>query len=96
MIQKFVQGQRQPMAYSLFSLFVSLVLAVVFCVVYSKQTADASAEESARVTEQKLCRLVLVLDSAYARNPPSSEPGRNVATSVHELRMSLRCDENTK
>lgn len=84
-----MNNQRQPLTYSLFSLCISLVLAVVFCVVYSKQSADTSA----RNTERKLCRLVASLDHAYSAKPPASDTGREIANEIAGLHRSLRCSE---
>ena len=52
---------------------------------------DGQRDRAERESDRRWCALLKELDQAYEETPPQSEVGRNVAASVHELRVSLKC-----
>jgi hypothetical protein len=83
MIVKFVRGQRQPVWYSLFAVVTSCLLVGLFAVVYARHESHEA--------NRKWCKLVVTLDDAYRRTPPSTESGKRVAAEIHNLRSEFQC-----
>lgn len=52
---------------------------------------DNKRAASEREADRRWCELLVQLDSAYSIAPPSTETGRRVAKSIHDLKVSLDC-----
>lgn len=71
-------------------IIVSVVILLAGNVAYTTYV-DRKREVAERESDRRWCALLAELDDAYAATPPQTEVGRNVAQSVHELRVSLKC-----
>ena len=73
---------------------VAMILVTVFNVFYT-QSVDRQSQERReqveRAADQRWCRLLTTLDTAYNTSTPASELGRQVAKAIHDLRTELRC-----
>ena len=74
---------RKVAAYAIGLGVISTMLAVGVNISYTKHSVTTS--------DQKWCSLLLTLDEAYGKTPPTSETGRKVADEIHRLRVSNRC-----
>lgn len=69
---------------------ISVVILLAGNVAYTTYV-DSKRETAERESDRRWCELLVELDTAYSATPPQTEIGRNVARSVHELRVSLEC-----
>jgi hypothetical protein len=44
-----------------------------------------------RESSHQICRLIIILDEAYSRTPPTTELGRSIAQETHAYRLRLGC-----
>jgi hypothetical protein len=99
MIKKLLLGQRQPVWYSLASIFVSVIMVALLGAIYVKKTVDDGVQQS----ERKQCELVIIIDDYFHKTPlPPATDGAQAqarieyARAVHQQREDFRCDEKRK
>jgi hypothetical protein len=86
--------------YLISAMFLSLALALGLGYAYvNKLDREARAEvqkarEEANKNDRRWCQLMIELDNAYndPATAPTTELGRRIASTVHELRLNLGCD----
>lgn len=96
MIKKFIEGKRQPVWYSLASVFISVILIAAAGGAYVKKTTDRAIHES----ERKQCALVTIIDDYFRSSPlppavddAQARARKEYARAVHQQRLDFRCDE---
>jgi hypothetical protein len=52
------------------------------------------ANKVSRESDAKWCAIITSMDNAYTQQPPSTETGRRIAKEMHELRLSLACEDS--
>lgn len=67
----------------LITTFFSIIIMAVVGITYTGQSIEKN--------NQKWCDLLTTLDSTYTSLPPTSELGRKVARSIHNLKEDYGC-----
>jgi hypothetical protein len=82
MIKKLLLGQRQPVWYSLASIFVSVIMVALLGAIYVKKTVDDGVQRS----ERKQCGLIIIIDDYFHKTPLRLQmaPRLRRASSTHE------------
>lgn len=84
-------GERDmPRWYLLAVIVISILVLSVAGVGYTTYV-DRKRSQQEREADRRWCALLTQLDSAYSQAPPSTETGRLVARSIHELRVEIGC-----
>lgn len=97
MIRRLLEGQRQPVWYSLASILISVFLVAGIGAAFVTKTVDNGVRES----ERKQCGLIVIIDDYFNKTtplPPASDDAQaharvEYARAVHQQRIDFHCDE---
>jgi hypothetical protein len=76
--------------YPLLVLFIVLVIAAVFNVIYTNRVHKQS-EQQERDNDRKWCALLVPMDEAYEGTPPTTPTGKKIADAISQRRTELGC-----
>lgn len=71
------------MLYSVIMSYVCAIAITAGALVYMRHVDNES--------NRQWCSLVVTLDDTYLQNPPTTEVGKKVAQSMHNLRINFGC-----
>jgi hypothetical protein len=86
--------RRQPVWYIVAAIAASMLAVALAGLTYTshvQRQADRRHDQIVRDSERKWCEFVVVLDDAWSATPPQSPLGRQVAASLHTLRIDFGC-----
>lgn len=74
---------QMPRWYSIVVVFLVLGASVGLSIAYTANKAEES--------DRRWCALMTELDAAYTATPPTTDVGKRVAASIHNLKTELGC-----
>lgn len=92
------RGANHPVAYSMLTLSLGMVVCMIIAVVISVQASNRAirqniAQERAAQEEAKraTCEVIVKVSAAYQEDPPVTAAGKNAAAAWRELGRNFNC-----